>query len=956
MPFFRRTTAAFLIATAVFGLSPHAQASAPLEKGIRAFARSDYAQAEKALAAVGAKHKARALVWQTRLLLRTGRYADAVKRGQLAAKRGKQHKVSVAAWVAEALLRQGKSSEAIRLLEGVRTEPGAYRANLLLGELYIQQGKRSEGEQALMTLVDAYNNDSIKDDDPAGLSLVGRATYLLRAFADANDAFQKAEQAGGNKRVETLLWRAQLFVDKYNPADAVAVAREALALAPNDPRVLVMMARVKLAQAMDFRRADKLIDKALAVDPHLAEAFFVRAGLRLRTMDLAAAEKATDQALVLAPANLELLSMKAAAKFLAEDAKGFIAIKTKVLGLNPRYSTFFNIVGEFAEWEHRYGEIVKLMREAVAIDSQDAKAFATLGLNLIRNGQDKEGLVQLRKAWDRDNYNIRVYNTLNLFEKVIAKEYVTVSTGRFNIRYHKSEKDVLERYLPPMLDRAWASMVKRYGFEPTQPVGIEMYAKPQHFSIRTSGLPNIGIQGVCFGKTLAALSPSAGRFNWGMVVWHELGHVFHIQRSKNRVPRWFTEGLAEYETIVVRPEWRREQELSLFQALRSNKLPKTGSFNTAFTHARNGRDVTMAYFTASQVLVFMAEKYGFDKVAQHLAGWAKGQQTKAIVQEVLGISTEQLDSAFQAWLKPRLARYAKQYVPNLRPPKLKAARVAVAAKPNDAKALVQLALALLANGKAKNAQATLQLALTAEPHRSDALFVMAKLAMRRKKLVLAKKYLDTLRQHGGDGYAVRMKLADLAEHRKDMGEMKKQLLEAHAFDPSQAEPLQGLHDCSRKQKDEAQQLFTLRQLAKLEQHDRRVYMRLLELLLKTGKFSEAVAVGESAIYVDVMNPKMHYLYARALARTGKHVSAIFELNSAILSRPAAKGRALVYGMMAEGYSKLGYPDYAKKASELKAKAVAEAQKKKPGAELGKVDGGPAVTLALPEKLRSTVLR
>ena len=47
------------------------------------------------------------------------------------------------------------------------------------------------------------------------------------------------------------------------------------------------------------------------------------------------------------------------------------------------------IVGEYAEWEHRYDEIVSMMREAVRIDDQDARAHAQLGLNLIRNGDVK---------------------------------------------------------------------------------------------------------------------------------------------------------------------------------------------------------------------------------------------------------------------------------------------------------------------------------------------------------------------------------------------------------------------------------------------------------------------------------------------------------------------------------------------------------------------------------------
>ncbi|HBQ12735.1 MAG TPA: hypothetical protein DEF51_16880, partial [Myxococcales bacterium] len=112
-------------------------------------------------------------------------------------------------------------------------------------------------------------------------------------------------------------------------------------------------------------------------------------------------------------------------------------------------------------------------------------------------------------------------------------------------------------------------MRRRYGFTPTTPVHVEMFSDNQHFSVRTSGLPNMGVQGVCFGQVVTALSPRAGPFNWAQITTHELAHVFHIQLSRNRVPRWFTEGLAEYETIIARPEWQREQDHRLWLALQS---------------------------------------------------------------------------------------------------------------------------------------------------------------------------------------------------------------------------------------------------------------------------------------------------------------------------------------------------------------------------------------------------
>jgi tetratricopeptide (TPR) repeat protein len=449
-----------------------------LERARAAMAESDYPAAQRELAALGAgAGGAEGLRLRARLELWTGRYADAVETGRKAAAHDGASKVAVAPWLAEALARQGKLDEAIKLLREVEQDPSARRARLVLGELLVATGKRSEAQAPLMTLVKDYNNDAITDTDSEGLTLVARAADLLRSPAEANETFDAAEKAGGKRRVETLLWRAELFLDKYNPGAAASVVKDALALAPHDPRVHVAMARVKLDQAMDFAAAEKEVAEALAVDPKLAGAFFVRAGLALRTMDLEAADAATAEGLKTNPRDLELLSIKAATRFLADDRAGFEELKKRVLALNPSYGRFFLIVGEYAEWEHRYDDIVAMMREAVAIDPDEAKAYAALGLNLIRAGDEAAGMEELRKAWRRDKFNVRVYNTLNLFEKTIAREYVTVDGATFRLRYPKAEKAILERYVPRALEQEWASLTKRYGFKPPIPVGIELYAE-----------------------------------------------------------------------------------------------------------------------------------------------------------------------------------------------------------------------------------------------------------------------------------------------------------------------------------------------------------------------------------------------------------------------------------------------------------------------------------------------
>src|SRR5207237_437638 len=79
---------------------------------------------------------------------------------------------------------------------------------------------------------------------------------------------------------------------------------------------------------------------------------------------------------------------------------GFDALERRGLAIDPEYSQFHSIVGEYAEWEHRYAEIVELMRRAVKIDPKDARARATLGLNLIHDGREAEGVAELQQAFD----------------------------------------------------------------------------------------------------------------------------------------------------------------------------------------------------------------------------------------------------------------------------------------------------------------------------------------------------------------------------------------------------------------------------------------------------------------------------------------------------------------------------------------------------------------------------
>lgn len=867
-------------------------AGTPLDEALGLAAATDYPKAEAALATISGKDRPRADLVLARMHEERGRFEEALKiliklesaGGPLALLAKVQH--------ARVLAARGDVPKAIDLLKADATAKGpeARRLRLQLGELLLQAGRRADADAPLKAITDEYTDMS--EGDAAGLAEVGRAAQLLRSPKDANRAYTESERAAKAGRrgeatpqeltanpVELLLWREELFLDKYDPGHAEEAVKEALGKAPNLAAAHVAMARVKLDQSLDFDEAETELAAALAVNPECSSAYAVRAGIALRDGEFDKAKAATQKALAINRYDLEAESVAGATLLIAEDKAGYERTKASVLSKNKEYGNFFITVAEYADWEHRYDDIVSMMKEAAKVDPDDGRILGTLGLTMLRTGDEKGGLETLQRAWSKDKFNIRVFNTLNLYEKAVPAEYESVSVGPFDFRFPRAEKAMLERYLPTFTGEAVASMKARYGLVPDSPLHVELYGSREHFSVRTSGLPNIGIQGVCFGRVVAALSPESEPFNWGNVVWHELGHVFAIKLSNYRVPRWFTEGLSEYETIARRPEWQREMDQEFYRALVKNELPAAATMNRAFTHAKSAEDITIAYYAASQLLVYTVESFGMPKVKLALELWGKGKTTPEVLRTAFGLEPAAYDQAFRAWARKRLARYDSQYLFALPSRPLEEAKKKAALPNASAADHTALAVAFLRNKDRENAEKSLEKALAVDAKYKDAMFVQARLALESKDKGHFKAITERLFAAGGDGYSLRMLVAEAGQ-----GKDEQALLAAYRYDPSQSEPLAGLLAIARKKKDAAATRDLLQKLFVLEQHDRKIAGALLDQLVQDGAWDDAVKVGQSALYTDVNSAAIHLSYGRALEATGKKAEALYEYESATIGR------------------------------------------------------------------------
>src|SRR6185295_20120737 len=115
------------------------------------------------------------------------------------------------------------------------------------------------------------------------------------------------------------------------------------------------------------------------------------------------------------------------------------------------------------------------------------------------------------------------------------------------------------------------------------------------FAVRTLGLPGmVGALGACFGRVVTLDSPRArpGEFQWEATLWHELAHVITLQLSNQRLPRWLSEGLSEFEERRARADWTRQMDLEFAGMLNRGEAIKLKDLNAAF---QNPKLISMAY-------------------------------------------------------------------------------------------------------------------------------------------------------------------------------------------------------------------------------------------------------------------------------------------------------------------------------------------------------------------------
>lgn len=487
------------------------------------------------------------------------------------------------------------------------------------------------------------------------------AAWRSQDVTRANEQFRQLLRAKHEAVHERIRW-GQLFVQTHQYGEAVSLFREALEIDPKDAYAKIGLARV-FAERFEGA-ARPLLAEALQQDDALIGAHLLLARMSLEEGEYEQAQDSLSKAAKLTQQRrlpmLEVNALRAALDASRDrDPESWLRV---IRESNPNYGVVYEQLAHFEIMRRRYRQATDRLRQAVAAQPDLWSAHAELGLNQMRLGDLGEARKHLALAYSGDPYSPVIVNSLRLLDRIDEFELIRTEIevqGRpvtLQLRMHRSEAQVLQPYVAQLATDAIRTFTQRYRFNLTEPVTLELYPDHDDFAVRVAALPGIGLLGVTFGSVVAMDSPAGrarGDFHWGSTLWHEIAHVFTLEATDHRVPRWLSEGISVYEEWRTGPTPGVTLPPETIQAMRENKLLPVEDLDSGFIRPSYPQQIQVSYMQAGLVCLFIEQRWGFDRLARLLEQFAEPTTTAKAIQAALQISPTVFDREFKAFLDER---------------------------------------------------------------------------------------------------------------------------------------------------------------------------------------------------------------------------------------------------------------------------------------------------------------
>ncbi len=591
--------------------------------------------------------------------LLAGNYAVVIKQavGELAESPGHPEWTMI---LVRAYLTVGRYTDAERVMkETLAREPRSVRLRWLAREVALANGQAGEAGQRLEEVSRAMSDRSVRYyyQSPADLVVFGRAALLLGVDPkDVLDKVYATAQKSEPKLRDVYLARAELALEKHDFALAARVFEEGLKQLPEDPDLLG--GRGVAYADSDRAVAAKSLQAALKVNPKHVPSLLQIAAHHIDGEAYDEAGKVLEDVLDVNPIHPDAWAYRAVIAHLKNDPVGEQFAREKALSAWARNPRVDHLIGEKLSAKYRFAEGAAYQRRAREFDPDYLPAKARLASDLLRLGEETEGWALAKAVHDKDEYDVEAFNLVTLRETM--NQYAALANDDFVVRMAAPEVAVYGPRVVALLRRAKAVFSQKYGFEIANPTYVEIFADQRDFAVRTFGLPDVaGFLGVCFGRVVTANSPASATSatNWESVLWHEFCHVVTLQMTKNKMPRWLSEGISVHEERLADPAWGMRLDVRYREMILGKDLVPVGKLSAAFLSPKSPRHLQFAYLESSLVVDYLISRFGVEKLRAVLIDLRDGAEINAaLAKHTLPLA--ELEAEFAAYARGRAEKLA----------------------------------------------------------------------------------------------------------------------------------------------------------------------------------------------------------------------------------------------------------------------------------------------------------
>ena len=591
----------------------------------------------------------------------SGNYDECAAMAETALK----EKADAEAWgvlLTEAYLTRGRYAEALAVATNALTaEPRSIRLRWNAREALLANGQTGPATRMAAEIQRFFQGRTLRYRDPRDLVLFGRVFLLSRMDPKVvlTQLYDRVKQINPKSR-EVYLASGELALEKHDFALAARLFEEGLKQLPDDPDLHYGLARAYAPSDQKLMLAS--LAAALERNTNHVGSLLLLADHSIDAEDYAAAGKLLDQVAAVNPWHPEAWAYRAVIAHLKNQLEAEVKARDTALKFWPTNPRVDYLIGLKLSQKYRFAVGASHQKRALALDPDYLPAKGQLAQDLLRLGEEAEGWRLAEEVQRDDAYDVEANNLVEL--KDVLGKFHTLTNAHFVLRMNPQEAALYGPRALELLEEARTRLGQKYGFSASVPTLVEIFKEEKDFAVRTFGMPdNDGFLGVCFGEVITANSPGSrpGRhFNWESMLWHEFCHVVTLQLTRNKMPRWLSEGISVYEEREANPAWGERLNPRYREMLLDKELTPVSQLSAAFLAPESAVHLQFAYYESSLVVQFLVERFGREKLLLILRELARGAEINdALAKHTLPM--KKLEQEFEAFAH----RTAEQMAPGL---------------------------------------------------------------------------------------------------------------------------------------------------------------------------------------------------------------------------------------------------------------------------------------------------